>query len=127
MQHLNILEELMQAEAHGPRIRVRLWFEYPSAAEGDEYKASHLPVSSWCTCCVDGKMSGHMHRCCSSDRDVPQMQIDYFFTNCRVSDCMSSNVWARVAETCETRDESPSVNLGRGNQGETIRARVGRL
>ena len=45
---------------------------------------------------------------------------------------MSSNGPARLAETCETRDESPSLDLGRGWQGDATRAagtdlRVARL
>ena len=45
------------------------------------------------------------------------MHLNYFVTNCRKSDRMSSNGLARSAETCETRDDSPSLNLGRGKQG----------
>ena len=56
-------------------------------------------------------MSGQLNKLCSSDRDLPE-QMDYFFTHCRSSHRMSSNGPARVAETCETRDESLSLNFG---------------
>ena len=39
--------------------------------------------------------------------------MGHFFAKCKNSDRMSSDDPARLAETCETRDESPSVNLGR--------------
>ena len=77
MQQLNFREGLMQAEALGTKIRVRLWTGNPSEAERDEHKATHLSFLSWYTCCVEGKVSGQLHRCCSSDRDVPEMQMDF--------------------------------------------------
>ena len=42
----------------------------------------------------------------------------------RVRDLMEHDCRTRLAETCGTRDESPSSNLGRGKQGEAIRADV---
>ena len=48
--------------------------------------------------------------------------MDYFFTNCRNSDRMSSNDLARLADTSETREESTSLNQGTGKQGDAIRA-----
>ena len=70
--------------------------------------------------------------CCSSDRDVPVTQMDYFLTNCRNTDRMSSNGSARLAEISESRDVCPSLNLGRVKQGCAIRTggldlRVARL
>ena len=63
-------------------------------------------------CCFEGKVSGHLNLCCSSDRDVPDTQREYFyfFTNCRHSDSMSSNGSVHLADTGETCDESPSLN-----------------
>ena len=132
MQQLIIRKELIQAEAYGQKIRVRLWPGNRSEAERDELKATQLPFWSWCTCGVDGKAPGQLHKCCSSDRDFPELQMDYFFKNCRSCDRMISNVLARLAETCETLDERSSLNLGRGKQGDAIRApdtdvRVARL
>ena len=99
---------------------------------GTNSKATWLPFCSWCTCCVEGKTPEQQNVCCSSERDVPRTQVDYFFTNCNNSDCMSSDGRARLAETCELPDESPGLNLGRGKQGDAIRApstdlRVARL
>ena len=85
---MNIQGELIQAEAHGPMIRTRLQKETPSEAERDDRKARQLMFMSWCTCCVDGRVSGHFDRFCSSDRDVPQLH--HFFTNCKNSTRMSS-------------------------------------
>ena len=55
-----------------------------------------------------------------------------FFTNCRNSDGMSSNGTSRWAETCETRDNSPSLKKGHGEQVYAMRTvstelRVARL
>ena len=121
LQQWNIAGGLMQAEAYGPKIRARLRTGSPSDAERHEHGATQLPFPSWCACCLGGEVSGQLNRCCGSDRDVPEMQIDCFFTNCKNSERMSSNGLARVAETCETRDESPSLNLGRGKQKDAIR------
>ena len=44
-----------------------------------------------------------------------------FFTNCRNSDGMGSNGSSRLAETCATRDDSPSLELGRGKQVHAMR------
>ena len=71
MQLLNILEEVIQAEAHVPQIRVRLRTGNPSEAERDEPKASHLQLSSW-------------------GRDVAEIQMEQFFTNWRNCDRMIS-------------------------------------
>ena len=73
-------------------------------------------------CGGDGKEPGQLHKYCSSDRDFPELQMDYFFKNCRSCDRMISNGLARLAETCETLDERSSLNLGRGKQGNAIRA-----
>ena len=71
MQQLIIRKELIQAEACGQKIRVRLWPGNRSEAERDELKATQLPFWSWCTCGVDGKTPGQLHKCCSSDRVHP--------------------------------------------------------
>ena len=42
----------------------------------------------------------------------------------RVRDLMEHDCRTRLAETCGTRDESPRSNLGRGKQGEAIRADI---
>ena len=42
----------------------------------------------------------------------------------RIRDLMEHDCRSRLAETCGTRDESPSSNLGRGKQGEAIRADI---
>ena len=42
----------------------------------------------------------------------------------RVSDLMEHGCRTRLAEICGTRDESPSSNLGRGKQGDAIRADI---
>ena len=60
-------------------------------------------------------MSGQPRRCCSSDRDVPEMQMEYFFA---VSDRKSSIGQTRFAETCEITDKSPSFNLSGWKQGK---------
>ena len=112
MQQLIIRKELIQAEAHGQKIRVRLWPGNPSEAERDELKATQLPFWSWCTCGVEGKAPGQLHKCCSSDRDVPEMQMDYFFKNCRSCDRMVSNALARLAETCETARRGSLLESG---------------
>ena len=52
-----------------------------------------------------------------SDRDVPEIQVDYNLTNWRNWDRIAS-----LAETCETHNESHCLNLGRGKQGDAIRA-----
>ena len=67
----------------------------------------------------EGNVSRQLDRCYSSDRDVPESKMDNFLTHCRTSDRMSSN-GARLAETCETCDESPSLNLGGRKQGHAI-------
>ena len=71
MQLLNILEEVIQAEAHVPQIRVRQRTGNPSEAEREEPKASHLQLSSW-------------------GRDVSEIQMEQFFTNWRNCDRMIS-------------------------------------
>ena len=43
---------------------------------------------------------------------------------CRVRDLMEHDCRTRLAETCGTRDESPSSNSRRGKQGDTIRAEI---
>ena len=42
----------------------------------------------------------------------------------RVRDLMEHDCRTRLAETCGTRDKSPSSNLGRGKQGDAIRADI---
>ena len=72
--NLNIQEELVQAEAYGPKTRARLWKGNPSEAKRDEHKATQPLFPSWCTCCVEGQVSEQLDCCCSSDRDVPETQ-----------------------------------------------------
>ena len=129
-RELNIRKELIEAEAHDEKIRVWRWARNPSGAERDELKSNMAPflqlVHVLCR-----RQDSQQNRCCSSERDVPRTQVDYFFTNCNNSDCMSSDGRARLAETCELPDESPGLNLG-GKQGDAIRApstdlRVARL
>ena len=114
------------------KIRVRLWIRTPSEAERDEHETTQLTFRIWCTCCVKGKVSGQLNRCCSSDHKVPEMQMDHFHEKYRNSDRISSNSQACSAETCETRIETPSLNLFRGKQGNASRTartdlRVARL
>ena len=42
----------------------------------------------------------------------------------RVRDLMEQDCRSRLAETCGTRDESPSSNLGRGKQEDAIRSDI---
>ena len=42
----------------------------------------------------------------------------------RVRDLMEHDCRTRLAETCGTRDEGPNSNLGRGKQGDAIRADI---
>ena len=119
LQQLNIPDELIQAEACVRR-------------SGTNTKQTQHTFPRWSTCCVEGKVLRQLHTCCSSDRDVSEMQLDHFFTNCMNSDRMINNGLARWAETCETSDESLILNFGRGNQGYAIRTagtdlRVARL
>ena len=58
--------------------RLELDCRKPSGAEREEDKATQLMFPSWCACCVEGKVSRQLDRCCSSDRDVPEMQLDCF-------------------------------------------------
>ena len=81
MQPLNNREELMQAEAHEPKVMVLPDPGNPSAAEQDEHNATHLPFQSWFEHCVPGKMLKLPHKRRSSDRDVSQTQTDYCFMN----------------------------------------------
>ena len=90
MQQLNIREELMQAEAHGPKIRVRLWTGNHSEAEGDEHKATHLPFWNWCTC-SKAECEGQPHRCCSSERVMTAE--DYSDPNNDKTDAKSIRQW----------------------------------
>ena len=41
-----------------------------------------------------------------------------------VRDLMEHDCRTRLAETCGTRDDSPTSNLGRGKQGDAIRADI---
>ena len=51
--------------------------------------------------------------------------IEYIVTDDRrVRDLMEHDCRTRLAETCGTRDESPSSNLGRGRQGDAIRTDI---
>ena len=81
MQPLNIREELMQAEAHGPKVWVRPNPGSPSEAERDEHNATHLPFESWCEQCVARKMPDSPHERRSLDRDVPATHMGYSFMN----------------------------------------------
>ena len=58
-QQLNIREELMQAEAHGPKIRVRLWTGNHSEAEGDEHTSSVLELLHSCCTCSKAECRGN--------------------------------------------------------------------
>ena len=44
VQQLTIQEELIQAVAHGPKTRTRLWKGNPSEAGRDEHKATQLTL-----------------------------------------------------------------------------------
>ena len=51
--------------------------------------------------------------------------IEYIVTDDRrVRDSMEHGCRTRLVETCGTRHESPSSNLGRGKQGDAIRADI---
>ena len=67
---------------------------------------------SWCTCSVEGKVSGQPNTCCNSDRDVTETADGLLLHELQSS---------RLAETCETRDHSPSLKLGCGKQVYAMR------
>ena len=78
---------------------------------------------SWCTCSVEGKVSGQPNTCCNSDRDVTETADSLLLHELQSS---------RLAETRETRDDSPSLKLGHGKQVYAMRTigtelRVARL
>ena len=80
---MNLREELMHAENHGPKVSVRDP-RNSSEAERDEQNATHFPFWSWCEHCVAGKIPDLPHKRRNSYRDVPETQMDYFFTNCKL-------------------------------------------
>ena len=55
----------------------------PSAQEIRKHNLTHLPFRSWCKHCVAGKMPDLPRKKRSSERDYPEMQLDYFFMNRR--------------------------------------------
>ena len=81
VQQLNIQEKLIQAEACGPKVRARLRKGNPSEAELDvKAQATQLTFPNRSTCRVEGNVSGQLNMFCSSDRDVPETQMDHFFS-----------------------------------------------
>ena len=47
-ESMNMRQELMRAETHGPKFRVRPDPGNPSEAERDEHNATQFPLRSWC-------------------------------------------------------------------------------
>ena len=76
---MNIRQELMHGETHGSKVSVRPEPRNLSKAERDEHNAAHLSPRSWCEHCVAGKMPDLSHTRRSSECDVPDTKMNYFF------------------------------------------------
>ena len=89
MQQLNNCEQLTQAEAHGPKIKVRLWPGQEIRQEPSGTNSTHH--ISWSR---DGARVASTARCQDTYTDAA-VQMDYF-KNC---DGMSSHGQNRLADT----------------------------
>ena len=69
-------------EETGTRVRVKAADpKLPTAEEVDTHNLTFLPYRSWCPHCVRGTGKTMDHRRAGRDKLIPEIHVDYCFTN----------------------------------------------